>query len=486
MAKNLHKAAQCYQQGVQAIKAENFGVAKAMLSKAHKLDKDNPQIMLRYGQVLIATGFASEALPVLRKCIKRKPNFPDSLLLLSQALMELNEIDEMHRVLDKALAWDPSHGACLHAKVTGYINAGEIELATHALALADALDDPHPLILMSRAKLARVKKEYAAGIDAVNTLIDHPNALDRHKRSGRFELGHLLDATGEYDKAFESFRLANDGHIPANKLLHSESMISMWSKEMLDAMPVSSIESQRPVIIVGMPRSGTTLTEQILAAHPLVEGIGECPLLPQMLRRQSPSSLNQDHIDGYAQEYLDLIEHHVGAAVERAIDKHIGAERTLGFMSKLFPQAKIIHCLRDPIDSCLSSYFQNFGINVPYSRDLKQLGQQYVAHRQVMDHWYDVLDLEIFPSVYEELVGDPNPRSRALVEHVGLEFHDDCLRFHESKSHIRTASSVQVRSPIYQSSKQRWRNYEQHLGPLIEQLGEYADTSHSPSTDSES
>ena len=475
MAKDTRKAAQCFLQGTQAIKVEDFGLAKGLLSKAHKLDKDNPDIMLRYGQVLIATGFASEAVPVLEKCVKRKPNFPDSLLLLSQALMELNRIDEMHRVLDKALAWDPTHGACLHAKVSGLMNSGELELAGEVLDRVKEIDDPHPLLLMSRAKFARVNKEYAQGIDAVMALFEHPKALDRHKRSGRFELGHLYDAIGEYDKAFESFSLGNAGHIQG-KVLHADSIISMWTPEMLRAIPESSVQSHRPVFIVGMPRSGTTLTEQILAAHPSVAGVGECPLISQMLRRRSPTSVGIDEIDSYANEYLALLDERVGTEPTRVIDKHIGAERTLGFISRLFPSAKVIHCLRDPIDSCLSSYFQNFGVNVPYSRDLVQLGQQYVAHRRVMDHWYEVLGIEILQSPYEELVADPEPKSRALIDHLGLDFDEQCLKFHESRGHVGTASSLQVRRPIYQSSKQRWRHYEKHIGPLIEQLGQYAQT----------
>ena len=105
------------------------------------------------------------------------------------------------------------------------------------------------------------------------------------------------------------------------------------------------------------------------------------------------------------------------------------------------------------------------------------IGEQYVAHRKLMDYWYETLDIEIMPNPYEELVADFEPRARQLIDHIGLDFHDDCLRFHESKALVSTASSVQVRSPIYQSSRQRWRNYEQYLSPLIDALGEYADTS---------
>jgi tetratricopeptide (TPR) repeat protein len=481
MAKNTRKAAEYFLKGTEAIKIESFGVAKAMLSKAHALDRDNPDIMIRLAQVYLTIGMGNEAMEVLKRCVKRKPNYPDALLLLSQAHMELRQIDEMHRALDKALAWDPTHGACLHAKVTGYINSGEHELAGELIDRLGKVDDPHPLYFMSKARVARAKKDFAGGIDAANNVLEHPRALDRHKRSARFELGHLHDAIGDYDKAFEYFKLANAGHIQG-KTIHAETMISMWSPEMLASIPQSSIDTGRPVFIAGMPRSGTTLTERILVAHPLVEGVGECPLIGQMINRKSPTSLSGEDIDSYAQEYVDLIDSRVMSETTRVIDKHMGAERTLGLISRLFPSAKIIHCLRDPIDSCLSSYFQNFGTNVSYSRDQIQMAKQYVAHRRVMEHWYEVLDLEIMQSSYEELVAEPEDRSRDLVAHIGLDFDERCLRFHESREHVGTASGAQVRNPIYKTSRQRWRNYEKHIGPLIEHLGEYAQTDKPPAS----
>ncbi len=262
-------------------------------------------------------------------------------------------------------------------------------------------------------------------------------------------------------------------------------MIEQWSKELLDSIPVADNGSARPVFIVGMPRSGTTLTEQVLSAHPSVETVGEAALIGHQLLRKGPSSLTGEDINAYANEYLDMLNERVGAGATRVVDKHMGMERTLGLISRMFPGATVIHCLRDPIDSCLSSYFQNFGTNVNYSRDLRMLGEQYVAHRKMMDHWGEVLDLKIMPNRYEEMVADFEPRARGLIEHIGLDFHEDCLRFHESKAFVTTASSVQVRSPIYQSSKQRWRHYEKHIGPLIEALGDYADTSVPEGTEQE-
>jgi Tfp pilus assembly protein PilF len=475
MPKNPQQAAKLFQKGTQAMVGEQFGIARGLLLKALSFDKDNPDIMGRLAQVYIATWETNEAIDLLRRSLKRRPNHPDTMLLLSQAHMQLGQLDAMHEILDKALKWDPAHGACTHAKVMGYINSGTPELAAAVLDAYQTQGQVHPLVLMARGKLARTEKRYADAIAWNEQVLEHEKAFERHKRSARFELGHCHDALGEYDRAFEYFRIGNGGHMPGH-VMHPESVINMWSRELLDSIPRATTGSQRPVFIVGMPRSGTTLTEQVLAAHPGVACVGEAPMLGHLVKRKSPSSLSGQDIEQYAAEYLSMLNERVGTGADRVVDKHMGAEQTLGLISRMFPEAKVIHCMRDPIDSCLSSYFQNFGTNVMYARDLRTLGQQYVAHRRVMDHWYEVLDLEIMPSVYEELVADFEPRARALVDHLGLDFHEDCLRFHESKSLVSTASSVQVRSPIYQSSTQRWRNYEQHIGPLIEALGEYADT----------
>ncbi len=485
MPRNPAQAAKLFHQGTQAMYAEQFGIARGLLEKALRLDKDNPDILGRLSQVNLVIWDTHAALGYAQRANKRRPNHPDTLLMLSQCYYQLGDVEAMHKVLDKAIAWDPSHGACLHAKVIAHINSGEPEKAHSALSLYEQHGDPDILVLMARGKLARAEKRYEDTIACYEQIVARDDALDRHKRSARFELGHCYDALGEYDKAFEFFRVANGGHLPGS-VLHAPSMIEQWSRERLESLPRATTGTCRPVFIVGMPRSGTTLTEQILAAHPQVACIGESPMMGNLYYRKSPSSLTGDDIVSYADEYLKMLDDRVGSEPQRVVDKHMGMERTLGLISRMFPGARVIHCLRDPIDSCLSAYFQNFGTNVNYSRDLRMLGEQYVAHRQLMDYWYEVLDLEILPNPYEELVADFEPRARRLIEHIGLEFHEDCLRFHESKSLVSTASSVQVRRPIYQSSRHRWRNYERHIGPLIEALGEYADTSPVENTQGES
>ncbi len=476
MPKNPVQAAAFLKRGVQAMKAEQYGIAKGQFEKALKLDKDNPEILCRLSQLSIVIWKSDEAVEYAKRALKRRANHPDTLLLLSQAYMQLGNTQGMHDALDRAITHDPSHDPSLHAKAIAYINSGETDLAKEVLDRAEVFGETPTLIHMARGKVARASKDYTEAIGHYEQVLEQERAMDRQKRSARYELGHCYDAMGEYDKAFEYFRVANGGHLPG-KALHAPSLIEQWSSEVLDSIPESGNESRRPVFIMGMPRSGTTLTEQILAAHPEVSTVGEAPLLGHQYTRKGASNLKGEDIKSYAQEYMDMLDMRAGTEPTRVVDKHMGMERTLGLISKMFPNARVIHCLRDPIDSCLSSYFQNFGTNVVYSRDLRMLGEQYVAHRQVMDYWYETLGIEIMQSRYEELVADFEPRARQIVEHTGLDFHQDCLSFHESKKHVSTASSVQVRSPIYQSSTQRWRNYEKHIGELIEALGDYADTS---------
>jgi hypothetical protein len=242
-------------------------------------------------------------------------------------------------------------------------------------------------------------------------------------------------------------------------------------------------DDERPVFIVGMPRSGSTLVEQILASHPEVHGAGETkqlsralgrlrdrfpklPAYPQMMGQLTPAQMNM-----IASDYIAGI-HRIAGDAKRVTDKLLTNFFFVGLIHLLFPKARIIHTERDPVDTCLSAFTKLFREDMPHSYDLTELGRYYVKYRELMQHWRDVLPAGVLHSVaYEELVSDPETQARALIGFLGLEWDERCLDFHQSGRPVKTASVAQVRRPIYTEAVGRWRRYGAGLQPLIHALG---------------
>jgi hypothetical protein len=235
-----------------------------------------------------------------------------------------------------------------------------------------------------------------------------------------------------------------------------------------------------------MMRSGTSLAEQILASHSAVYGAGELrdidllvATLPQRLGAAEgyPACLGRldaAAVRALADEHLGRLRQRGGAAA-RVVDKAPFNFLHLSLIVTLFPRARLVHCRRDPVDTCLSCYFQNFGEPMGFTLDLRHLGLYYRAYERLMAHWARVLPVPVFELQYEELTADQEAVSRRLVEFCGLDWDERCLRFHETRRPVRTASTLQVRRPMYQSAVGRWKRYEAHLGPLLEALGRSPD-----------
>jgi len=229
-----------------------------------------------------------------------------------------------------------------------------------------------------------------------------------------------------------------------------------------------------------MPRSGTSLTEQIIASHPLVHGAGELPDLAILAKggdTQYPASL-----EGFtASDYLALGKEYIAGLHRRApkaahiTDKMPANFRYIGLIHLALPSAKIVHINRNPVDTCLSGFSKQFKRGQHHSYDLTELGQYYHDYHELMAHWRAVLPEASFYDIqYEDIVADTENQARKLIEYCGLPWDDACLDFHKLERSVKTASVTQVRKPIYNSSVERWRAYEQHLGPLFEGLGDLA------------
>ena len=321
-------------------------------------------------------------------------------------------------------------------------------------------------------------------------LDQHEPALDNPQRATlHYELGRLYDRKNAFDAAFRHFTLGNELKGQSRRFDASEhaqyidALIQTYNSHFMSQAPRPTIRSQRPVFIIGMPRSGTSVIEQILASHPAVHGGGELLTmnsivknLPDELGSLAPyplclTKLTQVNVDQLSQRYLDHLQTLSSDAV-RVTDKMPTNFLHLGLINILFPEARVIHCLRDPLDTCLSCYFQNFGPWDSYTQDLRSLGAFYREYQRLMVHWRTVLDIAILDIQYEDLVADQEGVSRKMTAFCGLEWDERCLRFYDSKRAVSSASHDQVRQPIYRRSVGRWKNYRDYLGPLQEGLGQ--------------
>jgi hypothetical protein len=303
-----------------------------------------------------------------------------------------------------------------------------------------------------------------------------------------FALGKALDESGRYDEAFAHYAEANslvkrfrasvgDRYDPRAVHRLNDQMFEVFTPNYFEQRRGWGEPSELPVFIVGMPRSGTTLVQQIAASHSLVHGAGELGDIADIAKtfggsdvRSAALGWDRDSVKAVAQRHIQRLQALRGNA-PRVIDKAPSNVHHLGLIALLFPSARVIFCRRDARDTCLSCYFQWFARGNTFSFDLAHCGHEYLATDRLMNHWRRTLPLAMLDVQYEELVADLEGRSRRLLDFLSLPWEPACLEFHRTETTILTSSSWQVRQPIYQSSVGRWRHYERHLRPLLEVLG---------------
>ncbi len=308
-----------------------------------------------------------------------------------------------------------------------------------------------------------------------------------------FALGEVLEARAAYDEAFEAFVAANqakhaalvaagaasDPRNIARVTARSIAQVkALFTPAFLAAHRGEGDASAAPIFIVGMPRSGSTLIEQILASHPAVQGMGESDVMAVLLRRSGaydPARAGQAGLfRALADAYLGQMRARGWTRRARLVDKTLENSLHVGMIHLMFPRAVILNAVRDPLDTGLACYRQLFTRGNETLYDLAEIGEAYVREREMMDHWAAVLPGRVVDVEYEALLAEPEAVIRWLVTEVcGLPWDPRCLEFHRTERAVTTASAAQVRQPLFTTSLQRWRRYEGRLGPLIEALGPY-------------
>ncbi len=386
---------------------------------------------------------------------------------------EMHQAEKATEMYERALAHDPEYVPALFNRAGLAEEAGERQ---QAVALYRRILSRNPRHWDSLARLAhaqRVTSADAALIDSLKSAIADTQDDPPAREGLLFALGKALDDLGRYDDAFEAYRAANElGKLrnpPYDRLAVERTFDSLTALFDPHFIRDSATESTAaPIFICGMFRSGSTLVEQILASHPAITAGGELDFLPWLIaRRLAPypqriKSASREELQQLGSEYLsrlrDLYPH-----AANLTDKRPDNFLHLGLIKILFPSARIVYTKRNPLDNCLSIYFQQLGGNLSYATDLENTAYYYKQHEQLMAHWMSCFGKNIFTVDYDELTQAPEPVLRRLLTFLGLEWDDRCLTFERTASLVKTASVWQVREKLHASSSGRWRNYEPFL-----------------------
>lgn len=436
---------------------------------------------------LIATGLYDRAVEVLRPALSANPRSAELLHVLASAHGRAGRLDEAIGALDRALKARPGFGPMLAFKADLLYQAGRFDEAYAAIEPALDGDKDDPAVARALATIARRVGQERRAIKTLRRVLD-AGAMERgYEVDALFRLGELHDALGEHDEAFACWRRANGVRGPrpdADRYVASiEAMLDAWTAEAYRALPRSAEASELPVFIVGMPRSGTTLIEQIIDSHGACHGAGEREDIGVLVRELQaaaggptwhltrPDALNKRSLDRTARAHVRRLAA-LAPTAARITDKNPLNYLNVGLISLLHPRARVVHCIRNPADTCVSIYSHHIVGQHSFPNDLGELGAWHNRYRRVMRHWASLVDVPILDVVYEELIADQEAQTRRLIEFLGLEWDESCLRFFDNRRANLTPSADQVRRPIYTSSVERWRRYVGSLRPLIETLEE--------------
>lgn len=423
------------------------------LKRAIRLDASNSRAYAQAGNVCAFAGLHEEALDYYQQAVGKNPGD-------ATALAGIGHVNKTIGHSDKAIE---SYRECIRRNP----NQGEAYWSLANMKTFRFRDD----------EIADMQERVA-----------RPELNNESRASFQFALGKACEDAGEYARAFDYYQQGNANRREREIFdlvqtidTHDE-FIDVFSEEFLTSHGNVGCDSDAPIFIVGLPRSGSTLIEQILASHSQVEGTHELPELSRVAKSSGlqradraayPRSLlvaENDEFRELGEEYLRRTARHRETDAPRFTDKMPNNFVHVGFVSLVLPNARIIDARRHPIDSCLGSYKQLFAQGQPFTYDLFEVGEFYLEYIRLMEYWDTVLPGKVLRVQYEEVVGDFENQVRRILDYCGLPFEESCLNFHETDRAVKTASSEQVRRPIYSSSVQLWRNYETNLDPLIEVL----------------
>lgn len=468
--------------GNTLLASQRFADAVDLYESAVDAFPGNAQFHRHLGAVLHRMGRTQRSIDCFEEALRLRPDYAKARIDYALVLRQLGRTKDARDQIGDAIRASPG-------EVDGHLS---LALTLRQEGKAEAAVDRLEQLLAARPACGAAYHHIALIEPAprlrprIENLLADPDLPRDDTVHCHFALGNIADAIGAFDRAFDHYQTANSLHRqsivyePEGNTRLFERLMATYSKSFFEHKRTLGNPSTLPVFVVGLPRSGTTLVEQILASHGSVHGAGELEALAgvnhSITRRfagskpapECMSLIDARAVDEFSALYLAELRLRSPQAI-RIVDKLPGNVVRIGLIKTLFPNAYVVHCARNALDTCVSLYFHYFQA-LACSFDLAELGRYYLDHHRLMAHWNDTFPGEIFEVRYEELVAEPERISRGLVAHLDLEWDERCLEFHKNERSVMSPSNLQVRRPIYSTSIDRWRRYEKHLGPLIEVL----------------
>ena len=459
--------------------------AIAAYEQAIRIDRRSAQAYNNLASAYVTIEQFDNAIANFERALKLRPNSVDIRRNLASLYMRTARNQKAIELARSSLALDENDarswailGRCLQIE-------GKFEEAEATLLRALDIDPVNSAALYDLTTMKRDPTEELAALEAIEATLADVNRRPEAPAGLHFAVARLHERHKNYDAAFSHYVQGNairSDHVQfteagAAKLF--DATIATFTPDFFESVRIAGNPTTQPIFIVGMPRSGTTLTEQIIARHPDAAAAGELMTLRELL--QPPRRVDVDRnrylfpdeaeTASISEIYLEALREGRASAL-RITDKLPFNFLNLGFIKVAFPQAKVIHCRRDPMDTCLSCFCQSFHDDLAFSFNLENLGAYYRLYSRLMRHWKAVLPNPILEVDYERVIENPETAIRAIIEYCELPWNDACLAPHEGERDVRTASVWQVRQPIYRSSVAKWKRYEKHLQPLKDALGD--------------
>ncbi|MBC8284603.1 MAG: tetratricopeptide repeat protein [Nitrospinae bacterium] len=448
--------------------------------QAIKFRADYAQAYNNMGNAFFEQKRLNEALDAFNNALSIDPDFVDAHINRGVVLDELDMPDAALEVFKRSVELDPNSAVAQLEMGVVYQRLGDRDKARSSLKKAIQL---FPGFADAHRRLTRTRKHtvYDDEIREMEDLFVNPDSRDEDKMLLAFGLGEAFENLGQFERSFEYYSTGNllnrktYSYDVSDDEAYFQKMSRTFSSSFFSSRKETGLADETPIFILGMPRSGTSLVEQILASHPDVHGSGELDYLSEMcaeMNQQGKNTFPECFLDLAPERHIELGREYVEklrreSKTERLItDKMPNNFIYIGLIWTILPKATIIHCNRNPMDTCFSIYKNFFSGSLNFAYNLEELGRYYQLYLKYINHWRGLFPDKLIEVHYEQMVENPDKKIRELLTSCGLPFHEDCLNFHKSGRSVKTVSNYQVRKPVYQSSVDSWKRFEAQLEPL--------------------